>query len=253
VKICIPSHRRAATISTHRLVDNCQVCVPESQADDYLAVGISARALVTHPDAIIGLTPKLNWMLDNLMDDEALVFLDDDLEYLCRCFSTPDEAATRKVAVTGDAEAIIRQTHDLAADLGVFYFGWESSESTIRYYSGLQPFKLTGFINGCAMGFRRGHGLRFDERIVAKNDYDIAALNAFRHHRCLRNTRYAFCQRETFTGAGGQSFHRNSATEQRDVQILREKYGDAIQLGKLGGMRKTEYAGAVKVTLKLPF
>jgi hypothetical protein len=192
-------------------------------------------------------------MLANLTDGDALVLLDDDLEYLCRCFTTPDESATRKVTSPQLVEAIIRQTCDLATELGAYYFGWESSESTIRYYSGLEPFKLTGFINGCAMGFRGGHDLKFDERIVAKNDYDIACANAFRHRICLRDTRYAFCQRATFTGAGGQSFYRNSGTEQRDVAILREKYGDVIQVGKQGGTRKRDYAGAVKVTLKLPF
>jgi hypothetical protein len=237
-------------MTTHKLLNNFQVCVPESQAADYLAV---TPHVVTHPDNILGLTPKLNWMLDNLMDGEALVFLDDDLEYLCRCFTSPAEAAMRKITAPDVIEPIIQQTCDLAGDVGAFYFGWESSESTIRYYSGLKPFKLTGFINGCAMGFRRGHGLRFDERIVAKNDYDIACANAFRHRICFRNTRYAFCQRETFTGAGGQSFHRNSTTERRDAAILREKYGDVIQLGKVGGMRRSDYAGAVKVTLKLPF
>ena len=42
------------------------------------------------------------------------------------------------------------------------------------------------------MGFRRGHGLRFDERIVAKNDFDIAAMNALRHRICLKDYRYTF-------------------------------------------------------------
>lgn len=254
MKILIPSHRRAATITTHRLLKNFAVCVPESQADDYRAVeGIGSANVVTHPDSIIGLTPKLNWMLDQLGDAEGIVFLDDDLEYLCRCFTDPTEAASRKITEPETIERIIRQTFDLAAGAGAFYFGWESSEATIRYYSGLEPFKLTGFINGCAMGFLTGHGLRFDERIVAKNDYDIAASNAYRHHLCFRDTRYAFCQRETFTGAGGQSFYRNSDTERRDVALLVEKYGDAIQVGKQGGTRKRDYAGAMKVTLKLPF
>ncbi len=236
MKIIIPSHRRAATITTHRLLKNFAVCVPESQADEYRAVdGLGSAEVVTHPDSIIGLTPKLNWMLANLMDDEGIVFLDDDLAYLCRCFTTPEEAATRKITDPETIEAIIRQTYDLAASAGAFYFGWETSEATIRYYSGLEPFKLTGYINGCAKGFRRGHGLRYDERIVAKDDYDIACANALRHRICFRDTRYAFCQKATFTGAGGLSHYRNSETENRDVEILRQKYGDVIQVGKQVG------------------
>lgn len=207
----------------------------------------------THPDSIHGLTPKLNWMLKHLADEEGIVFLDDDLEYLCRCFTTKSDASVRKVTEARVIFEIIMQTAALAREAGGFFFGWESSESTIRYYSGLDPFKFTGFINGCAMGFLAGHGLRFDEAIVAKNDYDICALNAFRHRICFKDTRYAFCQRETFVGSGGQSFFRNSQTEARDIAILRRKYGDVIQVGKQGGTRKRDYAGVQKVTLKLSY
>lgn len=237
-------------MTTHRLLSNFEVCVPESQRDEYLAV---TPRVVTHPDSIIGLTPKLNWMLDHLADADGVVFLDDDLEYLCRCYTDKAAAPARKVTAPQLIEAIIHQTAQLAADLGAFFFGWESSESTIRYYSGLDPFKASGFINGCAMGFRAGHGLRFDERIVAKNDYDIACLNAARHRILLKDTRFAFCQRETFKGVGGQSHFRNSESEARDVRILREKYGEVIQVGKQGGTRRRDYAGVQKVTLKLPY
>ena len=242
-------------MTTHRLLEKFSVCVPEAQAREYCDV-LSAYgfgSVVTHPDSIIGLTPKLNWMLDHLADDEGIIFLDDDLEYLCRCYTDKSEAAARKVTHPTTIEAVLLQTAQLAADLGVFFFGWESSEMAIRYYDGLSPFVASGFINGCAMGFRTGHGLRFDERIVAKNDYDIACLNAFRHRILFKDTRFAFCQRETFTGAGGQSFYRNSESEARDVRILREKYGDVIRVGAQGGTRKRDYAGVQKVTLNLPF
>ena len=226
------------------------VCVPESQAAEYLAV---TPHVVTHPDDVRGLTPKLNWMLRELADSEGILFLDDDLEYLCRCYGGTDEAATRKVTDAETIHAIIGQTAQLAREAGAFFFGWETSESTIRYYGGQQPFAFTGFVNGCAMGFLKGHGLSFDERIVAKNDYDICCANAFRNRILFKDCRFAWSQRETFTGAGGQACHRNSVTEQRDVQILREKYGDVIRTGALGGTRKRDYAGAVKVTLNLPF
>lgn len=225
--------------------------MPESQAAEYKQAGCDY--VVTHPDSIRGLTPKLNWMLDNLVADEDAIFLDDDLEYLCRCFVEKQDQVERKVTEAGLIKQILRESAAIAGEAGAFFFGWESSESTIRYYSGLDPFKFTGFINGCAMGFIAGHGLRFDESIVAKNDYDIGALNAFRHRICLKDTRYAFCQRETFTGGGGQSFFRNSQTEARDIAILRRKYGEIIVVGKQGGTRKRDYAGVQKVTLKLPY
>ncbi|HVT74566.1 MAG TPA: hypothetical protein VHD61_15640 [Lacunisphaera sp.] len=237
-------------MTTHRLLADFDVCVPESQAAEYLAV---TPRVVTHPDSIVGLTPKLNWMLDHLMDDEGIVFLDDDLTYLRRNFTGPEERKTRDTREPAEIHAIVRATFDLAAEFGVFFFGWETSVEAIRYYGGHEPFSLTGYVNGCAMGFRRGHGLRFDERIVAKNDYDISALNAFRHRRVLKDNRYAFCQTDTFTGAGGQSHYRNSETEARDCAFLVEKYGEAFTFGARGGTRSRDYAGVMKCALRLPF
>jgi len=137
--------------------------------------------------------------------------------------------------------------------VGAFFFGWEASNGALRYYTGLKPIMLTGYVNGCAMGFRRGHGLRFDERIVAKNDYDIAAQNARQHRMVLKNCRYTFCQKDTFVGKGGQAAFRSSQTEKRDVELLRKKWGDVFRLGGHSGTRKRDYAGAVKITMHLPF
>lgn len=53
--------------------------------------------------------------------------IDDDLEYLARCSTTPDEAPLRKIGNRAVAEAVIQQTCDLACDAGVFYFGISAS------------------------------------------------------------------------------------------------------------------------------
>lgn len=254
-------------MTTHKLVPGALICVPESQAADYheriesdlrtLAdlpafAGHNRPHILTHPDSVKGLTPKLNWCFDNILDPEALVFLDDDLTSLQRCFVEPGEESTiRDPALVLE---IIRHTFVLARDLGAYYFGWEANAGALRYYTGLQPHMLIGYINGCAMGFRTGHGLRFDERIVAKNDFDIAAANAYIHRYCLRNMRYTFCQTDTFIAKGGQSAHRNSATEKRDVALLHRKWGsDIFPIGGLSGTRKRDYAGVQKITMRLPF
>lgn len=239
-------------MTTHRLLPSAQVCIPESQLDSYLAIlPASAPPVLTHPDSVRGLTPKLNWILDRFATDDV-VFVDDDIASLQRCFVTPGEEATIRDPQL--IEAIIANTLTLARDVGAYYFGWEASNGALRYYTGLKPFMLTGYINGCAMGFRAGHSLRFDERIVAKNDFDIAAQNAWRHRLCLKDTRYTFCQKETFVGKGGQAAYRTSLTEKRDVELLRRKWGDAtFPAGGHSGTRKRDYAGAQKITMHLPF
>lgn len=103
------------------------------------------------------------------------------------------------------------------------------------------------------MGFRKGHGLRFDPRIVAKNDYDVSAMNAYKHRRCLRNARYTFCQKDYATARGGLSAFRNSQTEKDDVAILKKKWGDVFNFGGHSGTRKRDYLGTEKITLNLPF
>lgn len=241
-------------MTTHLLIPQALICVPESQASQYqqrLERDNSPAQVVTHPNAVRGLTPKLNWCFDHLMDGEAIVFVDDDITSLQRCFVEKGEQATiRDPALVLE---IIMATHLLAQDMGVFYFGWEASNGALRYYTGLKPIMLTGYINGCAMGFRAGHGLRFDERIVAKNDFDIAAANAREHRMCLKNCRYTFCQKETFVGRGGQATFRTSTTEQRDVYLLRRKWGEIFSYGGKSGTRKRDYAGVEKISLRLPY
>lgn len=258
VKIVIPSMSRAATMTTHKLLPNAIVCVPQSQRDDYRRVVENDRILL-HPDSVKGLTPKLNWIFDRFDESghrdfcfaDSLVFVDDDITSIQRCFTERDENPTiRDPAII---EQIIINTARLARDLGAFYFGWEASNGALRYYTGLRPFALTGYINGCAMGFRRGHGLRFDPRIVAKNDFDIAAANAHRHRLCVKDCRYTFVQKETFTGRGGQAAYRTSDTERRDVDLLRKKWGPIFRIGGHSGTRKRDYAGIQKITMHLPF
>jgi hypothetical protein len=239
-------------MTTHRLVTDFRVCVPRSQADDYAAVVGKARVW-THPDTVVGLTPKLNWILDQEKDTPVVVLLDDDLTKMIRCFNSPGEGSVI-IREPDRIEAIIHHTARLAADLGAKLFGWAASDGSLRYYDGLKPFSLSGYINGCATGFLRGHGLRYDERIVAKNDYDICALNAYQNRYCFKNARYNWAQTATFTGRGGQAAHRNSETEQRDVRLLLRKWGpEIIRQGGYSATRKRDYAGVAKVTLHLPF
>lgn len=240
---------RALTMTTHRLTPDAIVCVPQSQAAEYRPVGLE---ILAHPDSVKGLTPKLNWILDRFKTEPQLLLLDDDLVALAKCFTSPGERGVHSKD-PAHISAVIHQTAQLADELGAYLWGFEANHEAIRYYTGLKPFMLTGYINGCATGFRRGHGLRYDERIIAKNDFDICCQNAYRHRLVFKNCRYSFVQKNTFCGAGGQSYWRTSQTERNDVALLQRKYGAAIQVSGGPKHNKRALAGAMKITLKLPF
>jgi hypothetical protein len=237
-------------MTSHLLFRDFIVCVPESQAKEYEGV-VGASKVVAHSDSIVGLTRKWNWMLDNLNDGECIVAFDDDLTHMSRMFVDKNEE--RIIRDPDLIQEIVYDTYVMAADMGAWMFGWSTTEATIMYYSGQDPFSLKGFINGCAVGYTADCPIRSDERIVGKTDYDDCLMNAYLKRYLFRNDRYAFGQPNTFKGEGGQDLHRTSETEKQDVEILRKKWGPCIQVGIKGGKRKRDYAGAMKVSLSLPY
>lgn len=251
MRIVIPSMGRARTATTHRLVDESIFCVPEAEADGYAKLVGSAR-VVTHPDTLLGLPRKNNWILDNLIDDECVVMLDDDIEYVVNMWVGPGEPD--QFTVDPDRiRRIIEQTYGMAEDAGAYLFGWNPAATNVKYFHALDAFKWTGWVNGSAKGFRKGHRLRYDERLVAKEDYDISLMNAYVHRYCFRDERHCFANSETFTGSGGLSLTRNSVTEKADERLLRQKWGPHITAKGQNTTRKRDYVGVSKINMKLPF
>ena len=74
-KIVIPSHKRHDRVFAKKLVNDPIICVAESQADLYQQFNPECE-IVTHPDDVIGLIPKRNWMAKHFGE---LFMLDDDV------------------------------------------------------------------------------------------------------------------------------------------------------------------------------
>jgi hypothetical protein len=111
-------------MTTHKLLPNADVCVPKSQVEDYLRV-VSRDRLLVHPDEVKGLTPKLNWILGvwaacahRTFEADALVFVDDDIASVQRCFVEPGEEGT--IRDPHLIETIITNTAVLARDVGAY-------------------------------------------------------------------------------------------------------------------------------------
>jgi hypothetical protein len=250
VKVIIPSFRRSHLIYSHKVVEDYIVCIPEADYADYVKVGVPKAKIVCHPDNVLGLCPKRNWIFKHLQKGKPFLSLDDDIHGLMRTF-TPAGQST-KVTDKKQIHAVIDNTAQMAEDIGAKFFGFANS-SDIRTVNFNVPFGLTGFINGWSMGFMPGHTFEFPN-MIGKEDYEISLQNAFKYRICFRNNRYGWNAEGTFKNTGGLAVYRNNETEKKAVEFLQQRYGsDVVQVVTRTGFKTQEHVGYQKVALSLPF
>lgn len=248
MKIVIPSAGRAFIAKTPLLLKNYLICIPEGEKKLYQQ-NFPSDCIVAHPDSLEGLVKKRNWILDNIKDKECIWMLDDDLITFYN-LSTANRYYDPEII-----QDVLYKTYLTASELGAYLFGLAAHNDT-RYFSEMVPYKITtGYINGKSIGFRTGHGLKFDERFEIKHDYDISLQNAAKHRIAFVNEMYAFSQYKTSSLKGGLSGIRTLELEKEMFELLQQKYGENIirqkTIGKRGQAR--ERLAAYGVIINLPF
>jgi len=224
IRTVIPTHGRAGRVTSHRLFVHPILCVAESQAPLYREHYPDVE-LVVHPDSVKGLPPKLQWMYSHFGD---LFHCDDDVDAFVKISFEPGEPTYPRLNPVETQDAI-ETAAQICEDLGAFFFGF-SNIAVCMYYNPMKPFSLGGYINGMSYGLLRGSGLYYSTRLMACGDYFISGLNAYMNRKAFIDTRYAFMQHDTMSNVGGQGLYRDAASEVRVNQVLREYFGDAIQV-----------------------
>lgn len=241
VKVVIPSHKRWDRVLTTMAVDNAILCVAESQRELYAKCNKGVE-IVTHPDSIIGLARKRDWIVQHFKN---VMMLDDDIDHLKRIYTGKGEAI---VVEPDEAYEIIQVTANAAKAAGAYVFGFSSSPTPISYDS-FNPIKLTGYVTGCAHGVLEGSKLWYNPDIICNEDYWISLLNAYHHRFIWKDTRYYWSQKDTFVNRGGLAEFRNIHAEEKDFNLLRRVFGDVVELRKPQQNNKHPF----QKTLKLPF
>jgi len=223
VKIVIPTFRRAGMITTLEHVQGASLCVTESEQDEYRRHYPEADIIV-HPDRIVGLAPKRQWIYERFGN---VFMLDDDITAVHRLYMRQLGPRLRPE----ESYKIIQWAGNMAKLCGCFLFGFNKNPSPI-IYSPFSPIRLSGVITGCAFGMIEGSRLSFSSESTAVEDFYISGLNAHYHRKAFIDTRFNFVQEQTFTRRGGQSMYRNLETERRDTLFLRRCFGDAVSIKK---------------------
>jgi len=71
--------------------------------------------------------------------------------------------------------------------------------------------------------------LRFDTQLTLKEDYDYTLQHLDKYGSCFRYQKYLF-EFEHYKNKGGAVDYRNEAEEQKNIFILRAKWGDKIRM-----------------------
>jgi len=218
IKIIVPSHKRSKILTTK--IKGMTLLVHESEAKDYSHLPYSIE------------THKLNRLTDirqYAYEKWSDVFMvDDDIEKVEQIYTEKKQTLTPE-----EVYELIQDTHALATDVGAFLFGF-SNASSPKHYKAQKPFVANGYINACAFGLRKSPHLYFNPETTACESHWINLLNAYHHRYSLQDTRFVFKQKanSTFLLEGGQTLKRTIETEKRDSLLLRQTFGESIQLKK---------------------
>jgi len=226
IKIVIPSHKRADSVKTLKLVPTAILCVAESQVDEYRRFNPKAE-IVAHPDDVVGLIPKRNWMVRKFGE---LFMLDDDLiefrsyvEYKEPC-PIKDHAKILRV---------IDELYCMAKALDVHLFGFGNKVTPVQWDE-FTPFKMKNCVTGRNYGVIGNENTVWDENFVLKEDFLISCMVMYKEGAILTDERYTFLQEKTMKNRGGLSEFRNRDTERENCIRMRQYFGECVKLKKEG-------------------
>ena len=243
-KVVIPSHKRATRVRTTSVVGNAIICIPASQEAAYRLCN-PKQEIVTHPDNVIGLARKRDWISRHFGN---VFMLDDDIDTMQRVYTEPGERSAVDPLTAYD---LIQSTADACRQAGAFLFSFAHVPAPVLY-NPLNPIDLAGYHTGCAHGVMAGSKLWYSPEIVVNEDYWISCLNAYEHRLSWKDTRFYFQQKDTFVNPGGLAEFRNVDAEEKDFDMLQRFFGkEVVTLKKSSAKSKLRHP--FQKTLKLPF
>lgn len=244
-KIVIPSHKRADNVISKDLVLDPIICVPKSQEDEYKAYNPDCE-ICTHPDSVVGLPAKRNWMVQHFGE---LFMIDDDVYEVQPLYAPLDESAL-KIRDKQRVTDIITNLYEMAKALDIHIFGFDKNPN-VKFYNPFKPFSLDKAITGCSYGVIRSENTKWLDGLVLKEDFWISCYVKYTERQILVDNRFSFKQKDTFVNPGGLSEFRNSQREKDAVLLMRQYFGEVVNLKTFTSKQGNETS--INMNVKFPF
>lgn len=220
MKIYSPSYRRATGVKTHRILPQVVYCVHEFEAEEYRAEGYDVEIL---PDALRGNIARVrNYIKDKLIRDFG-VMIDDDVEAI-KAWNF-DSSGMAKQTDVEDVDQLLESFKIILQESPYRLLGVNivSDKGSYREYT---PFSTVCYISGSFMMLSKS-GVRFDESLPLKEDYDFTIQNCNQYRGVLRVNKYALVKND-HGNQGGCAVYRNMEKEREQMDLFKRKWGNKI-------------------------
>jgi hypothetical protein len=237
-----PSYKRPQKSSTQILYPFVKIVVKESEANDYI---INGNDVIICPDSAQGnLCRVRNWILNNYLENyDAVILLDDDYKNVVRWNNQ------KKIKLyENEFEELCESLAIICKEYGFYYFGLNcvTDKGAYREHT---PFSTNKYIGGPFQGFIKGNKLRYDENLNLKEDYDMTLQNLHKYKGCLR-ANFASYDVKQAEQIGGCAMQRNSKEEERQFNLLQEKWGNKIIIKDNKSKKSFDFNPILKSPLK---
>ena len=203
--------------------------------------------LLVHPDEVVGLSPKRQWVFDKLGD---CFQVDDDIIGVHRVY-LKDTKTYPYMLTSEEAYFLIQDVYEIAKQLKCGLFGFNRAAHP-KSFSGGEPIQFNKYVCGGGLGLIAGRNLSFpDFPYFVGEDYYISALNAYFNRYSYIEARFAFSFTTTEKGKGGCADYRTQEKRKETYFYLKRKFGNAIIPKKESPIKKR--VNMWEKTLHIPY
>ena len=232
------SYKRPERSPTQVLYPFVSLVVRESEVDEYERNG---NRVIPVPDSAQGNVARVkNYILDHLWKDDVdcVVLMDDDCRGIFRWVKQKKKRFTpEELMEFGESSAI------LCEDYGFKLWGVNCVPDKGAYREHT-PFATQLFCGSPLHGHLR-NGIRYDERLPLKEDYDIT-LQHIREFGGAFRVNYAFYDVKQAEQVGGCATYRNTEREREQFEALRRKWGSRVITRDPGSRRSFDFNPILK-------
>ena len=188
VKVVIPSYHRADRVRA-LAIPNSIVCVPQCEYDDYVKY-CGLDRVVPHPDSVVGIAPKRQWIIERFRN---VFMIDDEFDHLVRIYLKDDDPMS-KHCTPEETYDIIQSTASLCKELNGYLFGFNKPANPL-YFNPVEPFaasvSMTNMIY-LGLGVLDGGKLFIAKDLGYCGDTFLNLINAYYNRFCLIDKRFSY-------------------------------------------------------------